>query len=669
MNFWRVSFRISLICALILGQFLPILAHAQNFPKKANYYIRWDLNEAQVKELAKWDLLILDMETQVNSRELLKKLRVLNPSILLYVYITPQDIRTDAAQSPSVLRRKLASGIAEEWYVTNQDGKKFSSWPGMVMLNVADNAPAVNGVRYNQYLAKFVNDELLSTGLWDGVFFDNAWEGVSWFGGKNFDLDKDGVNDSDPDSHWINGARFVYEETRRLNGGKYLVMANGGTKVYRSQLNGLMLETFPNYGGWKGTMDIYSAYEKEKQFFPQTMVVNRNTQNNLGRKDDYRSVRYGLASTLLGNGYFSFDYGDQDHSQTWWYDEYNVNLGDPIGEAVSLLGSTAKFNENDVWRREYTNGVAVVNPSNESKNVDLGSDYEKIIGQQDSRINNGVITDRITLPAKDGIVMMKTLQKIKNAVFENGAFIRFFDFKGNRSRNGLFAFEEGYKGGARIYAGDLDGENGDEKIVVTGPRLEIFNSQGERIFNTLPYGDEYTGDMNIAVGALLPGKEKQIVVAPSVGGKIILYNSRGNIINAGVYPYGSKYVGGFSVAIGRAKGNVPGKIIVASGKGRTSEVLIYTSDFSRIEKFFRPYYASLKTGISVAAGDINGDGEDELAVIPTYHTTPYVRWFTFSGKLISQFTVGRNFTQGTMSLSITDVNKNGVQELEVMSQN
>jgi len=42
-------------------------------------------------------------------------------------------------------------------------------------------------------------------------------------------------------------------------------------------------------------------------------------------------MRFGLTSALMGNAFYSFDYGDDDHGQTWRYDEYEVSLGQPTG--------------------------------------------------------------------------------------------------------------------------------------------------------------------------------------------------------------------------------------------------------------------------------------------------------------------------------------------------
>jgi len=66
-----------------------------NSPKLANYYLNWDLSETQAKDLSKWDLLVLDMEVQARHPDLLQKMRLWNPDIILLVYITPQEIITN----------------------------------------------------------------------------------------------------------------------------------------------------------------------------------------------------------------------------------------------------------------------------------------------------------------------------------------------------------------------------------------------------------------------------------------------------------------------------------------------------------------------------------------------------------------------------------------------
>ncbi len=83
-------------------------------------------------------------------------------------------------------------------------------------------------------------------------------------------------------------------------------------------------------------MNQYLNHLPEENLLPQIQIINANTDNR-NKMDSYREMRFGLASTLLGNGYYSFDSGDQNHAQRWWYDEYDNYLGKSISSSINLL--------------------------------------------------------------------------------------------------------------------------------------------------------------------------------------------------------------------------------------------------------------------------------------------------------------------------------------------
>jgi hypothetical protein len=51
---------------------------------------------------------------------------------------------------------------------------------------------------------------------------------------------------------------------------------------------------------------------------------------------EYRYMRFGLAFTLMRDGYFAHELGDSWHGQDWWYDELNCKLGVPLGSAAFI---------------------------------------------------------------------------------------------------------------------------------------------------------------------------------------------------------------------------------------------------------------------------------------------------------------------------------------------
>ena len=53
-------------------------------------------------------------------------------------------------------------------------------------------------------------------------------------------------------------------------------------------------------------------------------------------------MRFGLAVTLMRDGYFAHEWGDTWHGNDWWYDELDFDLGYPLGapQLVDLGGGS-----------------------------------------------------------------------------------------------------------------------------------------------------------------------------------------------------------------------------------------------------------------------------------------------------------------------------------------
>ncbi len=62
----------------------------------------------------------------------------------------------------------------------------------------------------------------------------------------------------------------------------------------------------------------------------------------------------------------------------------------------------------DVWRRDYTGGLALVNATATTRTIPLGGTFQKITGTQAPAINDGSVVTQVTLPALDGLVLLRT---------------------------------------------------------------------------------------------------------------------------------------------------------------------------------------------------------------------------------------------------------------------
>jgi len=151
------------------------------------------------------------------------------------------------------------------------------------------------------------------------------------------------------------------------------------------------------YGGWQVMMARYR----------RTMAALGEPKlalfHQVGSVTDYQSVRYGLTSALMDDGYYVFNSTAQNGGDAPWFDEYQVQLGNAVGGP-----STAAW-QSGVYRRDFDNGIALVNPKgNGTQTVTLEASFTHFTGQQAPAVNNGATVTSVTLQDRDGIILMRS---------------------------------------------------------------------------------------------------------------------------------------------------------------------------------------------------------------------------------------------------------------------
>jgi hypothetical protein len=103
----------------------------------------------------------------------------------------------------------------------------------------------------------------------------------------------------------------------------------------------------------------------------------------------------------MHNGYFFYSDSDTGYKNVKWFDEYDIDLGraiDPPPQNPWKQG---------VYMRRFEKGMAIVNPKdNGTQTISIPSGYRRIAGQQDSSVNNGEPAVDVTLPERDGIILI-----------------------------------------------------------------------------------------------------------------------------------------------------------------------------------------------------------------------------------------------------------------------
>ncbi len=559
------------------------------------------------------------------------------------------------------IRKIVYDGVNQgNWWLRDANRQIVQPWPQISAVNVT------NRDWQNFYVNYMRND--IGLHLWDGIMFDVVDAEITHYSRNGIDINNDGSADSAAavNQGWRQGMSELFAKTKAMLGNKYIVMNGNSLESYQRNTNGRIFESFPTpwegNGSWHASMYQYLKRLPPLNKSPQLYVIN-GTASRSNQMNDYRRMRFGLTSALLGDGYYSFDNGNYTHSQLWWYDEYDFNLGRAESSYYNLLKNNSDYVEPGLWRRDFENGISIVNSSGkEQVYVFKREQFEKIKGTQDRNFNDGSKVNYIKLANNDGIVMRKLKQDVIGAAFPNGNFVRIFDTKGLQQRNGFFAYRGDVEPNTLVLLDDIDGDGRQDRISTQAGTL-LVNRSGKPLVKISPYGANFKGKLSFAAYDFNNDGSKEIVMAPASGGgpHVKTYSPTGKMLTPGFFAFDQNFRGGVNISLGDINNDGKGEIVVAPGKGLPPTVKIFSTQGKTIGSFLA-YDKNYRGGVSIAVGDADNDGKNDL-VTGAANGGPHVRIFDYAGKLRGQFMAYDPKSGTGVSVMIADTDGNGQREI------
>ncbi len=424
--------------------------NSQKFPK---LFILNQLpapSDAFINQAAYRDIIVLDFDTVTTRPDYLGAsgiIRRINPNAIILAGLSAA---STFMEDPNYIRSTFISQIKPEWYMKDIYGKPYhlepqGSSPWTLMFNLS------TGI--NTFMPDFLANNVMNTGLVDGIYFD--WIHEVWSAFKyrtdnppnsQMDINSDGIVDSDVmiNTMMADGTRKMLNESRKVfpvgsliagNTGDGVLAVGGNAKTddtYLNLLNGRMLEAFLSNSGssWLESMRSAALMEQASSEPRMPLFLAQGTENG------FDHLRYTLANALMFDGYFTMTQGtswfiEDPYTASWWYDEYAVDiktgkatqsldakgyLGLPLSDGYNadnkeemlktLLLNNDPRAEYKVWRRDFQNGIVLVNPSGNKKTIDLHGTYRKILGVKDPKFNDGSTVTEVTLLPQSGIILL-----------------------------------------------------------------------------------------------------------------------------------------------------------------------------------------------------------------------------------------------------------------------
>jgi hypothetical protein len=337
-----------------------------------------------------------------------------NPNTMAFAYVNDNE-RDKTATTDSVYQK----ADQMHWWAYDGSGNIVNSVWEPPNFYETNNTPYVqkdsSGYDLPQWFAHWVyNAEYLAeNSSIDGFFMDNVMSQPRVDADWNLNGTVDHPTDPSVQTAYQNGYVEYFNAMHSLIPGHFQLGNVACSSVSAcpgySVINGGLLEGMIGYswspdtwGGWTAMMN---TYRNGMGIFGEPKLVEFG---QVGGTTDYQGMRYGLTTTMMDDGYFSYE-PDSAYGQPSWFDEYDGGgkLGTGyLGQALSNPPLTPY--QNGVYRRDFQNGIVLVNPKgNGAQTIALGGTFKKISGTQDSNVNNGQSVTSVTLKDRDGIVLLK----------------------------------------------------------------------------------------------------------------------------------------------------------------------------------------------------------------------------------------------------------------------
>ncbi len=123
-----------------------------------------------------------------------------------------------------------------------------------------------------------------------------------------------------------------------------------------------------------------------------------------------------------------------------------------------------------------------------------------------------------------------------------------------------------------------------------------------------------------------------------------------------------------SVSFGAAGSGGPAYVVATPHSAGGPQVTVWDGDGAAKLNFFA-YDSTQRFGIQAVAGDVDGDGENEIVVAPGAGAGPHVRVFSLTGDLESQFFAYASDVRAGLNLVVSDVTGDGVDDIVIAAKN
>ena len=213
--------------------------------------------------------------------------------------------------------------------------------------------------------------------------------------------------------------------------------------------------------------------------------------------------------------------------------------------------------------------------------------------------------------------------------------VRVFDPVTGAEARSFFAYS-GFGGEVRVAAGDVTGDGVADIVTGAGPggaaHVKVFDgATGAEVRSFFAYAPSFLGGVFVGAGDVDADGFADIVTGAGAGAgpHVKVFSGRTGAELLSVFAYAPNFLGGVTVAAGDVDGDGRADVITGASDGGSSHVKVFAPGGAERASFYA-FDSQIRGGVFVAAGDLDGDGRAEV-IAGDGRAAAEVKLFVFDG--------------------------------------